>query len=57
MEEIPFQIMRFQLLIMNAFTVGNEEYYPKCNNVNDAKGLQIFLSLLQYYFKLRSSKS
>ena len=49
--------MRFQLLIMNAFTVGNEEYYPKCNNVNDAKGLQIFLSLLQYYFKLRSSKS
>ena len=32
----------FLLSILNAFTVGTEEYYPKCNNVNDAKGLQIF---------------
>ena len=32
--------------VLNAFTVGTEEYYPKCNNVNDAKGLQI---LYHYY--------
>ena len=35
----------FLLSILNAFTVGTEEYYPRCNNVNDAKGLQI---LYQY---------
>ena len=27
------------LSILNAFTLCNEEYYPKCYNVNDAKGL------------------
>ena len=31
----------FLLSVLNAFTVGTEEYYPKCNNVNDAEGLQI----------------
>ena len=31
----------FLLSILNTFTVGNEEYYPRCNNVNDAKDLQI----------------
>ena len=27
--------------VLNAFTVDTEEYYPKCYNMNDAKGLQI----------------
>ena len=31
----------FLLLILNAFTVGNGEYYPKCYKVNDEKSLQI----------------
>ena len=31
----------FLPLILNAFTVGIEKYYPKCYNVNDAKCLQI----------------
>ena len=31
----------FLLSILNAFTVGIEEYYSRCNNVNDIKGLQI----------------
>ena len=31
----------FLLSILSAFIVGTEKYYPKCNNVNDAKGLQI----------------
>ena len=31
----------FLLSILNAFTVDTEEYYPRCNNVNDVKGLQI----------------
>ena len=31
----------FLLSILNAFTVGTEECYPRCNNVNDAKRLQI----------------
>ena len=29
------------LSILNVFTVGTEEYYPKCYYVNDGKGLQI----------------
>ena len=29
------------LSILNAFTVSTEDYYRKCYNVNDAKGLQI----------------
>ena len=44
MEEISFQI-EFFLLILHAFTVGTEEYYPKCYRVNDAKGLQIAVPL------------
>ena len=31
---------RFLLLFMNAFILGTEEYYTRCSNVNDAKGLQ-----------------
>ena len=31
----------FLLSILNAFTVGIEEHYTRCNNVNDAKGPQI----------------
>ena len=30
----------FLLTILNGFTVGTEEYHPKCYNVNDAKGIQ-----------------
>ena len=30
----------FLLTILNGFTVGTEEYNPKCYNVNDAKGIQ-----------------
>ena len=31
----------FLFLILNAFTVGTEEYNPESYKVNDAKGLQI----------------
>ena len=31
----------FLLSILNAFTVGTEEYYPECYNVNNAKVLQV----------------
>ena len=31
----------FLLSILDTFTVGIEEYYPKCNSINDVKGLQI----------------
>ena len=31
----------FLLSVLRAFTVATEVYYPKCNNVNDAKGLHI----------------
>ena len=31
----------FLLSILNAFTVDTEDYYPRRNNVNDAKDLQI----------------
>ena len=31
----------FLLSVLNAFIVGTKEYFPKCNNVNNAKGLQI----------------
>lgn len=30
----------FLFSILNALSVGNEEYYPKCYKVNGAKGLQ-----------------
>ena len=33
--------IEFLLFILNAFTVGTEEYYPKCCWVNETKGLQI----------------
>ena len=29
------------LSVLNVFTVGIEEYYPNCNNLNDAKSLQV----------------
>ena len=32
-----------------AFTVGTEEYYPKFDNANDVKGLQI----LNHYYRLK----
>ena len=31
----------FLLSVLNAFIVGTEEYYPKCYNVSDAKGVEI----------------
>ena len=40
-EEDIISDYEFLLSILNAFTDGTEEYYPRCNNVNDAKGLQI----------------
>ena len=42
-ETLKFQWRGYEFLlsILNAFTVGTEEYYPKCYNVNDAKGLEI----------------
>ena len=45
------------LSILNAFTVGTEEHYPKHCNVKDAKGLSDPLSRLQYHFTLRGCKS
>ena len=40
---LKFQGKRYYFLpsILNAFTVDTKEYYTGCNNVNDAKGLQI----------------
>ena len=37
-------ISDYELLLsmLNVFTAGIEDYYPKCNNANDAKDLQIF---------------
>ena len=32
---------KFLLSILNAFTAGTEEYYPRCRDVYDPKGLQI----------------
>ena len=32
---------KFLLSILNTFTVDTEEYYPKCYNLYDEKGLQI----------------
>ena len=39
----------FLFSILNAFTVGTEEYYPKCYNVNDVKGLQILMIVVSFY--------
>ena len=38
----------FLLSILNAFTVGINGYYPRCNNVNDEKKPSDPLSLLLY---------
>ena len=43
----------FLFSILNALSVGNEEYYPKCYKVNGAKGLQKPLLWLQYHFTLK----
>ena len=42
----------FLLSILNAFTVGTEEYYIKCYNVNDAKALQILYHDCSIIFRL-----
>ena len=47
----------FLLLVLDAFTVGTEEYYPKCNNVKCCKRSSDPLSLLQYHFTVKGCKS
>ena len=45
----------FLILILNAFTVGTIEYYPKCYCENEAKGLQFLFQGCT--FTLRGYKS
>ena len=43
--KISFQVESFPVL--NAFTPGTEEYYPRCYKVNDVKHLQKIILCLE----------
>ena len=40
----------FFISTLNVSTVGTEEYYPKCYNVNDAKGLQFSIMIAVLFY-------
>ena len=46
----------FLFSILNVFTVGTEECYPKCYHVNDVKGLQILYHDCSIILRLEVTK-